>query len=404
MQWLEINLKYLLIFLIGHVKPGIGNTYERDPNGYLTYCPCMGRFGNQADHFLGSLAFARALNRTLILPPWVEYRKGELRSHQVSFDTYFDVEPLQKFHRVILMSEFMDQLAKDVWPVEKRVSFCYMERKSLQKEKNQDRQCHAKDGNPFGPFWDTYNIDFVASEFYGPLHFDVHHSAVASKWQAKYDVVSWPVLAFTGAPASFPVQLENCELQKHLQWSSKYREGARDFIKNILPRGAFVGLHLRNGVDWVRACEHVKDSQHLFASPQCLGYRNERGSLYPELCMQTKESIVRQLKRVIKNVRQTQPKNEIKSVFVASDANHLIKELRSALSRMNITVHKLDKDDPYLDLAILGQSNHFIGNCVSSFSAFVKRERDSHGFPSSFWSFPKEKERQQQQTRLHEEL
>ncbi|KAH9360050.1 hypothetical protein HPB48_001624 [Haemaphysalis longicornis] len=75
-----------------------------------------GRFGNQADQFLGALAFSKALDRTLVLPPWVEYRTGEPRSVQVPFDTYFRVETLAKYHRVLTMEHFMDRLAPTVWP------------------------------------------------------------------------------------------------------------------------------------------------------------------------------------------------------------------------------------------------------------------------------------------------
>ncbi|GLV41476.1 O-fucosyltransferase 1 [Carabus blaptoides fortunei] len=351
---------------------------EIDKNGYILYCPCMGRFGNQADHFLGALGFAHGLNRTLVIPPWVEYRYGEPRSLQVPFDTYFNITPLESYHRVITMERFMTELAPDIWPVGKRAAFCYISRGS-------GAGCNPKEGNPFGPFWDTFSVDFTSSEFYSPLHYDTYHHKMAEQWNEKYPANKWPVVAFTGAPASFPVQLENRHLHKYLHWNDEILSKAKDFIKNTLPKGAFVGVHLRNGIDWVRACEHVPHSPNLFAAPQCLGYRNERGKVTAEMCLPSKETIIRQLKRVLKHLKT------IKSVFIASDSNHMMEDLTEALKRARVTVHKMETANSHVELAILAQSNHFIGNCVSSFTAFVKRERDTKGFPSSFWGFPPEK-------------
>lgn len=391
-------LRKLIIFplILGQFINSAYSEVYVDPLGYIVYCPCMGRFGNQADHFLGALSFAHALNRTLVLPPWVEYRYGEPKSIQVPFKKYFKVESLQKYHKVITMEEFISDVTPLEWPPNKRISFCYMSRGG-----DENKSCNAKEGNPFGPFWDTYSINFVDSEFYGPLHYDVHHHNVVQEWNSKYPPEKWQVLAFTGAPATFPVQEENRKLHKYLEWSDEISSKAQSFIKNILPKGAFIGIHLRNGIDWVRACEHIKDSPNLFAAPQCLGYRNEKGKATQDMCLPTKETIIRQLKRVIKTINNSGNEGRIiRSVFVASDSNHLINDLNKALKRMNVEVFKYPENNPHVDLAILGQSNHFVGNCISSYTAFVKRERDVHKFPSTFWAFPKEKSK----SNIREEL
>lgn len=74
---------------------------------------------------------------------------------------------------------------------------------------------------------------------------------MAVQWRRQYPAIRWPVLAFTGAPASFPVQFENKRLHKYLEWNTAMQNKAKAFIKHKLPRGAFVGIHLRNGIDWV---------------------------------------------------------------------------------------------------------------------------------------------------------
>ena len=114
------------------------------------------------------------------------------------------------------------------------------------------------------------------------------------------------------------------------------------------------------------------------------------------MCLPSFEVIIRHIKRVIRNGK------DVKSVFVASDFDHMVNKLTQALSRIGVSVHKQDteKGSPHLDLVILGRSNYFIGNCISSFSAFVVREREVRGYPSYFWGFPPDKS----QTAVHEEL
>lgn len=54
---------------------------------------------------------------------------------------------------------------------------------------------------------------------------------------------------------------------------------------------------------------------------------------------------------------------------------------------LQISVHYLNPTDPPLDVALMSRADYFIGNCISSFTAFVKRERDVYSRPTEFFGF-----------------
>uniref|UniRef100_H2YJ27 GDP-fucose protein O-fucosyltransferase 1 n=1 Tax=Ciona savignyi TaxID=51511 RepID=H2YJ27_CIOSA len=154
---------------------------EYDKNGYVIYCPCMGRFGNQVDHFLGSLSFARKLNRTLVVPPWITHKYGRYDGDSFPpYNHWFKVDTLKSYHRIIEMEDFMTNLAPSIWPPNKRKIYCHEIAFSRSDDK---KSCPAKSGNPFGAFWDNFKVEFIASEgFPGNLNY---HSPKTS-WDHAY--------------------------------------------------------------------------------------------------------------------------------------------------------------------------------------------------------------------------
>ncbi|XP_077863753.1 GDP-fucose protein O-fucosyltransferase 1-like [Saccoglossus kowalevskii] len=348
----------------------IGKLPEWDSQGYVMYCPCMGRFGNQAEHFLGSLAFAKLLNRTLVVPPWRTYKN-------VPYSDFFKFEELEKSQKVILMEDFIEYLAPKYWSPGKRHGYCWL-------PPNSDSQCKMKEGNPFGPFWDAFDVDFDDYVVYHLItNIDIDgtdsNRFIKEQWNKQFPASNHPVLTFKGAPASFPVQQGNRQLHQYIKWSDNIMQEAHLHMNKLFHGEKYVGIHLRNGIDWERACEHAEGSHNLMASPQCLttGQLLSRAMCYPST-----KTVLEYTKTVVMAI-------DAKHVYIATDHDPLKEELQDYLEPIGVKVHHLNPALPQIDLALLGQSDYFIGNCVSSFSSFVKRDRDtsSGNKPTTYWGF-----------------
>ncbi|CAM4980827.1 unnamed protein product [Rotaria socialis] len=340
--------------------------YEIDPNGYIIFCLCMGRFGNQAEHFLGGLAFSKLINRTLIVPPWRTYKN-------VPYSEWFQLESLLSYHRVIDAQDFMEQLAPRIWPQESRIGFCWLPADKSKKD------CKMKDGNPFESFWNELHIDFIDTVAY-QLNYDEYS---IDQWNRLFPFVRYPVIALKDAPASFPMEARYRSLQKYMTWSENIINEVQQHQKNLFNNESYIGIHLRNDLDWEQACSNVEsyETRSYMASPQCLDLLSSSHTFVThKICYPTDEEILRLLKNVILRTR-------IRNIYVATDKRSMIKEIEEHLSAQRVHVKHLDPWLPVIDVAMLAHADYFIGNCVSSLTSIVKRARDIKKLPSAFWGF-----------------
>ncbi|KAH8859881.1 GDP-fucose protein O-fucosyltransferase 1 [Schistosoma japonicum] len=345
---------------------------------YITYCPCMGRLGNQIEQFLGMIAFAIRINRTLVLPPW--NIMSSLKANFVPFENLFNITKLLLIHQFVSQENFMLNKAPLLWPTTKRTAICFRPRPG---PLNND--CNAKDGNPFKEFWDTFNVSFTDSSFYFPLSAD----DPKEEWDRLFPPNIYPVLAFVGPPSSFPVRPENRIFHRYLEWNSHINVVTESFISRWLEK-PIVGVHLRNGEDFLSACSHLKSNlRMLFSSAQCHGDFNELPpyKVTEDMCVPSKKLVLRTISYGVRIIKA-------KSVYVSTDNDPMLSLIRCHLSNTTVK-HVVWKPNrkPEEDMALLGRIDLAILNCVSTYSASIKRERDVNNLPSMFFGLTNENQR-----------
>ena len=85
----------------------------------------------------------------------------------------------------------------------------------------------------------------------------------------RYPPEKFPVYALRGAPAAFPVLPNHRQLQRYMEFSEGISRFCDKYINENFPGEKFIGIHLRNGNDWVskhytQTCYHESNTRMHF--------------------------------------------------------------------------------------------------------------------------------------------
>lgn len=154
--------------------------------------------------------------------------------------------------------------------------------------------------------------------------------------------------------------------------------------------------------------------KQLFSSQQCLN-ADDGHYLWFELCMPQVSEIIESIAETISGFNRNHHDDPIKHVYIATDLDdHSVwMQISANITQVTFittagsifvngikTESQLPPSHLTTDLYLLSYANEFIGNCVSSFSAFVSRYRvhKLHFTKSThFWSID-QKRKQWEQT------
>lgn len=234
------------------------------------------------------------------------------------------------------------------------------------------RNCAEFRGNPFVDFWRSAGVGFADS----PASAAVTYSSSAAEWEAAWPRQQHRVIALTGAPGPFPGEDPAVRrLQGLFAWTEPRRAQAAERAKRWFGTAPWIAAHIRIGPDWIKACKLGVGMRRFFASPQCtLPERRVSAAT----CTPTVEQMAAQLAAIAKETAAT-------GIFVGTDSKATFAALEAQLTGAGLLLHQLPENAPLEDLALFSIARHFVGNCVSSFTAVTVRERLARGEPSYFW-------------------